>query len=253
MKKFKVKLKINGEEIEHNKSVKYVGFKMDYLLRLNKHINEQLIKAKKRFQSLSRLFYSKYLNKRSKIICYMLFIRPILTYATPCWHNTSASAMESLRLFERKCLRICLKINRNQDCNYQKYISNFHLYNTANIPRIDNFIIKLIRNFYVASKKIKENEIIINLSKLIEKSKYEYSKKSGYISPQTFLNLDKEGYIQDCNNVPVLYHWKRNKSNKKILFNCNDDEAIEKNKIYSDSISNINKFNFERLNFKKYW
>ena len=172
----------------------------------------------------------------------MLFIRPLLTYATPCWHNTGASAIESLKLFERKCLRICLKINRNPNNNYQTYINNFHLYNKANIPRIDNFIIKLTRNFYVPSRKIEDNAIIKSLSQLAETVEYEHSKKSGYMSPKTFLNLDKEGYIQNSSNVPVLYHWKRNKNNKRILFNSNDDDTIEKNKIYSSAIPNIGGF-----------
>ena len=85
----------------------------------------------------------------------MLFVRPIITYAAPCWHNTSASAIKSLRLFERKCLRICLNLNRDKEENYKKYINNKILYNRAKIPRIDNFIIHLIRNYYVASKKMK--------------------------------------------------------------------------------------------------
>ena len=72
---------------------------MDYLLKLNKQIDIQLAKAKETFRSLSRLFYSKYLNKRSKVICYMLLVRPVLVYAAPCWFNLSASAIEKMRLF----------------------------------------------------------------------------------------------------------------------------------------------------------
>ena len=35
----------------------------------------------------------------TKIICYMLLIRPIITYAAPIWSNTSASTMEKIRKF----------------------------------------------------------------------------------------------------------------------------------------------------------
>ena len=255
LKKFRVTLNINGEEypITHNKTVKYLGFHIDYLLRLNKHTDIQLLKAKKTFQSLSRLFYSKYLNKRSKVICYMLFVRPLITYATACWYNTSASAIEALRLFESKCLRICLNLNRNRLHQYQKYINNRTLYNSAKIPRIDNFIVKLTRNFFVSSKKITDNKIISKHSEALDEDKFLKCKTSGYVPPQAFINLDQNGYIQDHNNVPILYHNRRNKANKKILFDANDTTFIKANSIYSKAIPDIDFYNFSRLNIKKYW
>ena len=90
-------------------------------------------------------------------------------------------------------------------------------------------------------------------SELLDQNNFENCKKSGYVPPQAFLNLDKNGYIQDSDNVPILYHYKRNKYNKKIEFDSNNIGVIQNNKIYSEAIPNVDKLNFYRLNFKKYW
>lgn len=78
-----------------------------------------------------------------------IIIRPIITYDCPIWFNISPSYMEKLRLFERKYLRACTPKYRSSESNFQKYISNKKLYETANTIRIDNFIICLIRNHIV--------------------------------------------------------------------------------------------------------
>jgi len=56
--------------------------------------------------------------------------------------------MKKIRMFERKCVRACVNMNRSAETEYTKYISNQKLYDKANIPRIDNFIINLIRDHF---------------------------------------------------------------------------------------------------------
>ena len=107
VKKFKIK--IYDQEVEHKRQVKYLGINIDDMLRLDLHPKIQLQKARKSFRMNCRLFREKYLDKKSKIICYQLLIRPIITYASPCWFNISASQMENIRAFERECLRVCLE------------------------------------------------------------------------------------------------------------------------------------------------
>lgn len=76
--------------IDHKKSVKYLGVQLDYLFRFNLHIQTQLEKAKKSFKAYSRIFYNKILTPKAKIICYLLLIRLLITYASPIWWNMSA-------------------------------------------------------------------------------------------------------------------------------------------------------------------
>lgn len=131
--------------VAHQKTVKYLGMHLDQLLRLTDHVDIQLEKAHKAFKNYGRLFYNKNSNKKAKRICYCLLVRSILTYACPMWFNQSASTIEILRVFERKCLRACTSLYRSELSEFHKYVSNQFLYNTAEIKRIDNFVIQLTR------------------------------------------------------------------------------------------------------------
>lgn len=79
--------------IPHKRTVKYLGVYIDDLIRVHQHPEIQLDKAKNAFWANSKLFYSKHVPSKAKIICYSLLVRPILTYAVPIWYNQSASLM----------------------------------------------------------------------------------------------------------------------------------------------------------------
>lgn len=77
-KKYKnFNIKFKDTIIPHNNTVKYLGVYLDKLLYPNEHLEIQLNKAKKAFQIYNRLFYSKHLSKRVKVLCYMTLVRPI--------------------------------------------------------------------------------------------------------------------------------------------------------------------------------
>ena len=116
------------------------------MLRLDTHPKIQLQKARKSFRTNCKLFREKYIDSKSKFIRYQLLIRPLITYASPCWFNTNALQMENMRTFERACLRVCLQKYRNPLHDFKKHIRNDTLYNEAEIPRIDTFIINNIRS-----------------------------------------------------------------------------------------------------------
>lgn len=64
--------------IPHKSSVKYLGIYIDDRLKYNNHIDKQLLKARRTFLAHKRLFYSKHLHCKIKLICYQLLIRPII-------------------------------------------------------------------------------------------------------------------------------------------------------------------------------
>lgn len=166
-------------KIKHKKTVKYLGVHLDYLLRLNDHVTIQLKKASDTHKKYARLMHTKDIEPRAKGILYMLLVRPVLTYAAPIWWNVSATTMEKLRRFERSCLRSAFSIYRDPE-NPKKMISNEVLYRTANIPRIDNFILKITRDYLAQLKKIKNKEII-ELTK--QMNEYPQRAQSGYFPP----------------------------------------------------------------------
>lgn len=124
--------------------------------------------------------------------------------------------MERIRVFERRCLRACTSLYRSSNSNYKKYISNKTLYNISKISRIDNFIIHIIRNHIMRSTECMENNLILAPYYTNE----EYICKSlqtGYVPPEAFLYLDRKGFMQNENGIPIFYHIYRRANNKAII------------------------------------
>lgn len=204
---------INNNQIEHKPVVRYLGVHLDEKLYYTKHINIQIKKAKAQYYSLSSLFHSRRLLPRVKLICYMLLIRPILTYGCQSWYNISPSIMERLRAFERSCLRACLGKYRTPQSGYQKFYSNKLIYKWANIPRIDNFILKLCRNHVNSSKRVEENPLISQFYVTNDREMADHARR-GFVPPEAFTYLDKRGYLQTDDNIPIIYHKLRHAKNK---------------------------------------
>lgn len=251
-KTFKIKENKHSERfIPHKKHVKYLGIYLDDKLKFNNHIENQLLKARKAFLTHKRLFYSKHLHRKIKIICYQLLIRPIITYGCPIWYNISASQMEKIRSFERKCLRSCLSMYYIPDSNYKKLYSNKRIYDKADIHRIDTFILKLIRDHFANASNIIQNSLIHG-SLYPNPLYYEKTLKSGFIPPEAFPYLDSNEYIQDKKNIPIIYHAPRHKNVKKILYEPKSD-CLTSNLKYSTSLPSKDENDTHRKNTEKYW
>ena len=217
-KQFGIKSKISNSLISNKQEVKYLGVILDKFLYYNKHISSTIEKSRKAFFKYKSLFYSKHVNSKIKILMYQSLIRPILTYACPIWFNVSPSYMEKIRIFERKCLRACTSLFRSPQSNYLKYVSNNKLYETADVIRIDNFIIQLTRIHIVAATQNTENNLI--KAPYYADDKYiSESLRNGFVPPEAFVFLDKNKCIQNENFIPILYHNYRHANKKHIRYN----------------------------------
>lgn len=213
------KIKIDNIVIQPKKYIKYLGIYLDSKLNYKEHMEQQMQKAKSIFNMTCRLFYSKALDRKVKLIAYQTLIRPILTYGCQIWFNITASTMEMLRKYERKCLRSCMYKFFSRDSGYTKYITNKALYHFANISRIDIFIIKLIRRHCRRSGNMEGNNLICGPFLTISEGYYERSKLSGFVPPEHFIFLDRDGLIQDINTgIPLLYHAFRPRGLKTICY-----------------------------------
>jgi hypothetical protein len=250
---FLIKTRVPGtnEEVQipTKDSVRYLGFTIDHLARGTQHIDLQLKKANSSQQALSRLFSNQLIGKKAKIICYQLFVRSLLTYAAPMWWNMGAAHMEKLRCFERNCIRAALGMYRSASTNYKHRISNKIIYDTTGITRIDCFILKLTRD-YLAKLGSIDNKTINSLAN-IDVAQAKTAALMGYIRPQDFIYHDKNGIIQDGNGVPIIYHWSRNKANKRLplSYNIIKDSELK----YSKTIPEIDRMDFRRLSDKYWW
>lgn len=237
--------------IPHKKVVRYLGVVIDYLLRGNHHIDAQLEKANRAFLANSRLFRNKYLSPKAKTILYMLLIRPIITYAAPVWWNFNHTTGEKMRVLERKCLRSCLGMYRSRSSEWQHYISNRELYEAADIPRIDVFTLELTRAYYSKLPLI-DNDSIKEVT-ICDDRAAPRQLTTGYLPPQVFTYCDKLGLVQNANNVPILYQWRRNKADKRIALSHDDCIYNRSRFAFSTKLPAKDLYNFGRLDFTKYW
>ena len=237
--------------IPHKRVVKYLGILIDDLIRLNSSVDTQLAKARKAWAANSRLFYSRHLTSAAKKICYMLLIRPIITYAAPIWANCGAHRMERLRIFERQCLRHCVRNHRSAHSNFQHFTSNRKLYELANIPRIDSFIINITRRYLASAHKL-ENPIVDN-NLAIDAAYANKCLHTGYAPTEAFMEIDRRGLWQNSNNVPILYHAPRHQCNKKIDHSPFIKPADKNNFKYSPALPPCDFLDGSRLNSNNYW
>lgn len=246
-KKFGIKM--DGTVIKTVSTVNYLGVQLDYLLKFNDHVNIQLIKTKGAFQKLKRMFFTKYLNKDVKVLAYISLIRPILLYACPIWFNISPLYMEKLRIFERKCLRICLNKFLRVNAYSKKNVSNKVVYGEADIHRIDAQIIRQIRNYIQRSSENRTNSLIFGPYYPHD----EYFKTcilKGNVPPEAFVYLDKEGYILDSSGIPIIYHIHRKTSDKTFLHNKNN--FTEENLRFNTDMPDRDIESFSK-SWKNYW
>lgn len=211
-------INVENHQIQPSTSVTYLGVHLLNNGIFNQHCRNQLVKARRAFFSLRNVFFSKFIATRVKIICYMTMLRPIITYACPAWYNIDPSIMEEIRRFERKCLRCCLTIgSRSASSDFKKYHSNQVIYNTTDIPRIDNHIIQLTRNYNARLPSIPNPMVAFSTSNISE-IYIQHCMRTGFIPPEAFLHLDARGYIQDSNGIPLIYHIIRDHPKASIQY-----------------------------------
>lgn len=245
-KQFGIISTINNNVIPNKDVVKYLGIYLDKFLYFHLHIEQQIKKARNAFFSYKSILFSKFVDENVKILMYTSMVRSIICYGAPIWFNISPSYMEKIRKFERKCLRSCTSINRSLSSNFKKYVSNKLLYNAVNINRVDNFIIKIIRNHINKCTECNINNLI-NATYYVDESYISKTLETGYVPPEAFVYLDKMGYIQNSQGVPMFYHLYR-RANVKA-FNSN---IISNNEVRFDT-SVTQKDRDDQSNIQKFW
>lgn len=151
------KLKISNQFIENVKNVKYLGLVLSSNFQFVDHVKHILKKVNTAQSLLSNIFRNKYVNQVVKLIAYKQLIRPLITYASPCWLIKNLISSYQVELFRRKerwFLRNSLGVFKQE--NSVKYINSKELYEKAKINRIDREIINNNLKF-VEKAKTHEN------------------------------------------------------------------------------------------------
>ena len=132
-------LKIDNAQIEWSSSVKLLGVYLDKSLRFTTHLQKTLQKAAAACKHLQRFWRAKALSTNIKVRLYTMYVRPILTYASPAWTSKlSASNIKRLQAVQTKCLRTALG----------KPASITKMNESAGIPALPDFIQQQNDNFF---------------------------------------------------------------------------------------------------------
>lgn len=219
---------VGGTILPGATAVQYLGVHLENTFNFNKHVWLQLKKARSVTHALSRIFFSRHVSDKVKLVCYLAIIRPVLTYGCPIWYCIDPSTMEDLRRLERRCLRYCLlRSSRTAESNFIRYVDNQQLYKNAGIPRIDNHMIALIRNHCARTSAAVENSLMNHPLLSVSGGYIRRCMVSGILPPEAFIYLDAKGYIQVRNGIPAIYHVIRNYPKERIAHEpCADCLAV---------------------------
>lgn len=134
---------INNQPIPWNPSdqgVKYLGVYLDKRLTWKLHINRKLNECHSRLSQLYPILNRKSpLKHECSLLIYTSLLRSTLTYACTVWGAASNSIIKKVQVFQNKMLRIIT--------NAPWFIRNTQLHNELQIPTIQTFIKKCIKNF----------------------------------------------------------------------------------------------------------
>jgi exonuclease III len=105
-----VSVKIDAEEIERVREMKYLGVIIDDKLKFNAHIDNVIKKIAKKFGILCRL--KNFLTINSKIQLYKSIISPHLDFCSSILFLANETQMSRLQRLQNKVMRLILRCNR---------------------------------------------------------------------------------------------------------------------------------------------
>lgn len=111
-----IQVKINNNVIPLSKSIKYLGIVFTSNLNFNKHVDNIMSKTIKIYHMLSHLLINRNgIQNNVKLLLYKQLIRPLIGYAFVIWQSISSAQMERIRILERKIVRLCIGLKREQN------------------------------------------------------------------------------------------------------------------------------------------
>lgn len=137
----KKEIKIFHSKVKWVDESKYLGCVIDKKLNFSKHIDYVISRINTAISTLNPLLNQKSnLCVENKLQLYKLAIRPIMTYATPAFHDYLADVhKKKLQVIQNKSLKLIFGLDRRA--------RTMELHRMANVPTVEEFIFKLSSNF----------------------------------------------------------------------------------------------------------
>lgn len=208
-----IKISVDGFLLKPQSNFKYLGIHFNQKNNFNNHIGAIIQKSNISYSGLKNILRSRIIEPKIKTNLYKIYIRPIFSYASCIWSipgNISSAQMEKLRLRERKFLRSSSNFHRNR--NDYMYQNNKKLYDTANINRIDRFLVDINIKFINKCAEHFSNRI-----KRIHSTFFDGKYKS-----ISYLHRLNENNILLTDNKLLIYHTGSRNTNQ-LLYNQNQN------------------------------
>lgn len=126
-------LVIDGEEINFEPTIKYLGVLLDTKLKFTKHIAAARARGLAACCSLQPIMCARSrLDRRNKLLLVKNVIRPIMTFAAPIWADASRSNIITLQRIQSRAIKTALGLPRRT--------STAQIHNDTSIPLIEQFI-----------------------------------------------------------------------------------------------------------------
>jgi hypothetical protein len=139
-------VKHNSIKIPFQKSTNYLGVLLDRKLTFGPHTRKSVLKAQARIRNLYPVFTSRSATPKSNTMIYKSYIRPILTYASPCWSQMAPTHHQNLQKVQNTVLRIITSM--------PSYTTIADLHKLSGVEPLHSHIGKLNTTFH---KKLKHN------------------------------------------------------------------------------------------------
>lgn len=197
--------------LKPSKSIKYLGMIFEKNTKHTRHIDNTLKKAHWSLMLIRPLLKKvDGLSPHIKTLCYKQLIRPVITYGFPAWANATSHQIERIRLVERKILRSCTHYCRNpHNLHHHK---NSHLYRTANIPRIDQHLVKLAIKFFNNAAE-SESPLIKSITNI------NYTEDQHFKPPWHLMNSYITGRSHDNMDNLIFYHRRNQGIGPELVYN----------------------------------
>lgn len=149
-------LRLDNVHIDWLPRLKYLGFTYSNNLSFKPHIDASLFKATRAAGAINHLICRKSkLNIQTKTKLYLLYIRPVLTYAEPLLYHAPPSLLLRLQRFQNKILRLI--------CRETRYTKTVTLHKLTNVPLISAHL-QTVYSKFIRKARDSENPLIQELS-----------------------------------------------------------------------------------------
>lgn len=201
-------ISVGGHVLPAKTSTRVLGLHLQTNGRFIRHLDLRLEKLRRAKFLLGGILRNRRIKPRIKTNIYKMYLRPLLTYASPVWCRQpclSSHQIERMRQFERSCLRSTANIQRER--GDFKHVNASHIYRISKCPRIDRHIAQRHIRFYERIKgsgRTKFTNITAH-------------RATGQYPPiDHFLKLSEENRLYDRENKLQIFHQRYNGSTDAV-------------------------------------